>query len=191
MTCVATVATKERISSGEIFSFLKFTKELGIDEVTIFEPAPTGNLSFSDSVILGEKERNILKKLHKRANSDQDEIYPRIFSFPYIESSEFMGCGAGFNRLHITALGEVMPCDFTPITFGNITRENIVQIWDKMQAFFKKPHKDCFILKNFKTLRETYQDNYTITNYHLLVEKNKGTAKREELPEFYRNLMSV
>lgn len=188
VTCVATIATKERIHSGEIFRFLEFMKELGVDEVTIFEPVPVGKLAFCDDAILGEDERILLKSLHKEANKTQNNKYPRIFSFPYVESSEYMGCGAGCSRLHITALGEVMPCDFIPVTFGNIQEENIETIWGKMRKAFKKPSRNCFAIDNYKLLRESDHSSSDIMDPSLL-SMNKAIVKRDGLPEFYDSLM--
>ena len=188
VTCVATIATKERIASEEIFHFLKFMKELGVDEVTIFEPIPVGKLAFCDDAILGEDERFILKKLHKEANEKYRADYPRVFAFPYLESSEYMGCGAGCTRLHVTALGDVLPCDFTHLSFGNITEENVEAIWERMSQAFKKPSASCFALDNYKLLREL---NHTFSdignNYHSSIEQYM--VKGEVLPEFYQNLL--
>ena len=188
VTCVATIVTKERIHSGEIFRFLEFMKELGVDEVTIFEPVPVGKLAFCDDVILGKDERNFLKSLHKEANKAQNNKYPRIFSFPYIESSEYMGCGAGCTRLHVTALGEVLPCDFIPVTFGNIQEENIETIWGEMHKTFKKPSRSCFAIDNYKLLRKSDNSSSGIMDSSLLF-MSENIVRREGLPEFYDNLM--
>jgi len=189
LTCVATVVTKERIRSGEIFRFLEFMRELDVDEVTIFEPIPTGKLAFCDNAILGDNERGLLKLLHKDANGSQDNKYPRIFSFPYVESSEYMGCGAGCTRLHITALGEVMPCDFTQVTFGNIQKEQIKTIWKRMNKTFEKPSSGCFALDNYKLLRESNHKASDIMDSHHIY-MNEEVVKKNELPAFYDNLMN-
>ncbi|MCD6183967.1 MAG: radical SAM protein [Thermovirga sp.] len=188
-TCVTTIATRERIHSGEIFRFLEFMKKLGIDEVTIFEPLPAGKLSFCDNMVLREDERNLLKTLHKQGNSPQEKGFPKVLSLPYIESAEYMGCGAGCTRLHITALGEVMPCDFTSITFGNIQEEDIETIWEKMHGFFKRPSKDCFVMENYKLLRKLHHGSSQMIDYYSLT-KNIDLTGRDELPEFYNNLMT-
>ncbi len=189
LTCVATVVTKERIRSGEIFRFLEFMKKLDVDEVTIFEPIPTGKLAFCDDAILGDNERRLLTLLHKEANGSKDNKYPRIFSFPYVESQEYMGCGAGCTRLHVTALGEVMPCDFTQVTFGNIQKEPIEAIWKRMDKTFEKPSTGCFALDNYKLLRESDHTVSDITDSHHIY-MNEDVVKKSGLPEFYDNLMN-
>jgi len=189
LTCVATVVTKERIRSGEIFRFLEFMRELDVDEVTVFEPIPTGKLAFCDDAILGDNERRLLKLLHKEANGSRDNRYPRIFSFPYVESSEYMGCGAGCTRLHITALGEVMPCDFTQVTFGNIQREPIETVWKRMDKTFEKPSTGCFALDNYKLLRESDHTASDITDSHHIY-MNEDVVKKDGLPGFYDTLMN-
>lgn len=188
VTCVATIATKERIISGELFHFLKFMKELGVDEVTVFEPIPVGRLAFCDNAILDEDERVILKRLHKNANEKYKSDYPRVFAFPYLESSEYMGCGAGSTRLHVTALGEVLPCDFTHLSFGNITEEDIKMIWERMNKSFKKPCASCFALDNYKFLRELNCTLSDTMNSHLS-SIDKYFIRGEVLPDFYQNLL--
>jgi len=189
LTCVATVAVKDRILNGEITRFLEFMKGLGVDEVSIFEPAPTGRLSFRDDVLLSEDERKALEALHKEINSSTSGRYPRVFSFPYIEGASYMGCGAGCTRLHVTALGHVTPCDFSSISFGNIQQENIKTIWKRMTRYFDRPERGCFVMNNYKEIREMSDEKTGIADGRLLMER-AGIVRDAHLPEFYKMLMT-
>jgi len=190
LTCVATVATRNSVLGGEMDHFLRFLKRRGVDEVSIFEPAPTGKLSFHEEVLLDDDERSALHDLHTEINESADKRYPRVFSFPYIEGSSYMGCGAGCTRLHVTALGHVTPCDFTSISFGNVQRENIDIIWSRMRQYFNKPECGCFILNNFRRLREMYDDQSGMADGEMLAE---GTEMMKEghPPVFYKLLMGT
>lgn len=184
LTCVSTVVTKERIESGEIITFLKYMKKIGVDEVTIFEPVPTGKVINETSIILSRSQRKKLIELHKETNKNRD--YPRVFSFPYVENKNFMGCCAGYNRLHITASGEVLPCDFTPLSFGNIISENIEDIWKKMHTYFNKPRESCIMIENHKKIYESSNGKLPIKLKNtevICLNPNIG-----EIPLFYKKL---
>ena len=190
LTCVATVATRNSVLGGEMDHFLRFLKRRGVDEVSIFEPAPTGKLSFHEEILLSDDERKVLHDLHKEINESADKRYPRIFSFPYIEGSSYMGCGAGCTRLHVTALGHVTPCDFTSVSFGNVQRESIDTIWSRMGRYFSKPECGCFVLNNFRRLREMYDDQSGMADGEML-EGEKEMMKDGHPPVFYKLLMNT
>jgi len=184
LTCVSTVVTKERIESGEIITFLKYMKKIGVDEVTIFEPVPTGKVINETSIILSRSQRKKLIELQKEANKNKE--YPRVLSFPYVENKNFMGCCAGYNRLHITASGEVLPCDFTPLSFGNIISENIEDIWKKMHTYFNKPRESCIMIENHKKIYESSNGKLPIklkNTEDIPIDPNIG-----EIPLFYKKL---
>ena len=44
-------------------------------------------------------------------------------------------CRSGKEKLHITAYGDVMPCTFIPISFGNIRKEKLKVIRERMLNF--------------------------------------------------------
>ncbi len=188
LTCVATVASHNGVLGGEMNQFLRFLKKQGVDEVSIFEPAPTGKMSFHEELLLSDDEREALHDLHKEINESADKRYPRVFSFPYVEGADYMGCGAGCTRLHVTALGHVTPCDFTSISFGNIQRENIETIWDRMKRYFNQPDCGCFICHNFKELRGMYDDRSGMADGDMLVKRGK-MMKESHPPAFYKLLM--
>ena len=45
---------------------------------------------------------------------------PGVFAYDYFEHEQLYGCGAGYNYMFVDAEGNVCPCDFTMISFGNI-----------------------------------------------------------------------
>jgi len=189
LTCVAIVAAKDRILNGEIKRFLEFLQGLGVDEVSIFEPAPTGKLAFRHDVLLSVDERRALEELHKEINGSRSRRYPRVFSFPYVEGASYMGCGAGCTRLHVTALGHVAPCDFSSISFGNIQQENIETIWKRMTRYFNRPECGCFVMNNYKEIREMIDEKTGMADGCLLMERAE-IVRDARLPELYKMLMT-
>ncbi len=133
------VVSSDRIS--QLDSYLKFVKKKGVTDVAIFEPI----LSDRKHLLRGEDREYLLniQKLSKRESG-----YPRVISGPFMDSSEFMGCTAGYNRMHIASSGDVYPCDMLQESQGNIYREKIRDIWKRMNRRYPEPLCGCLALDN-------------------------------------------
>ena len=111
----------------------------------ILEPLPCGALKNKLEEVLTDNEKEQLKQLHITLN--RDSRYPKASVFPYFESAEQFGCGAGVQHSYIDGHGNFGPCDFIEPTFGNVLNENIQYIWVKMSKAINGPHCQC-IAKN-------------------------------------------
>ena len=72
---------------------------------------------------------------------------PRITAFPYFMGPDLFGCFAGRRWVHVASDGEVMPCAYTPLSFGNICEEPLVAIWKRMgnHNAYKKDMSYCMM----------------------------------------------
>jgi MoaA/NifB/PqqE/SkfB family radical SAM enzyme len=184
-TMLQLVATKHLINKGEIWDYLNFAKNLGVHEIRIMEPMPTGYLiKDNQDCFLNEQERNELKKVHIEANKTSK--YPSISSFAYIEDKDLYGCGAGFQHLYIDAEGNVCPCDFTPLSFGNVQKEGLAIAWQRLNNSFKRPRSNCFLWKNKDEIKKRFKDKLPL-NYEdsLAICQH---CQPEELPKYYKKL---
>ncbi|GAB6169258.1 radical SAM protein [Clostridium carnis] len=139
------VCNRELLSSGEIFKLSIYLKNLGVDELRILEPIPCGSLLENKSAILTKEEKDTLKNLHIIFN--KDKTYPKTSVFPYVESEDQFGCGAGVQHAYIDNKGNFLPCDFVNEPFGNILEENIKVIWSKMHTKVGYPKCYCYAKK--------------------------------------------
>ena len=122
------VLRRDNVSEiGEIHSL---AADIGVDELTFFEAVPTGRWAGEDGSSLTEEDHAIIEGFVSQAPP------PRIFSVP-AAFREF-GCFAGRNWMHITPEGEVYPCACLPEAVGNVRRESVRKIWQKMA---KLPHR--------------------------------------------------
>lgn len=72
------------------------------------------------------------KRVHRR--------YPSIYAQIIEEDEDHHGCAAGgTNRFYINAKGDVQPCEYLNISFGNIERENFKDIYSRMRDLFETP----------------------------------------------------
>ncbi len=148
LTSTWIVVTSDRISGLD--RYLKFAKRVGVSDVAIFEP-----IIAEESMLLEDHEREYLMELQKEKNPD----YPRIISGPFMDSSRFMGCTAGYNRMHISAQGDVYPCDMLRESWGNIYKKDIEDIWDKMNRNYSEPICGCLALDKTEEKLPDYYKN--------------------------------
>jgi len=181
------VITREMLQKDEIWKVLELAKNLSVHEIMMFEPTPVGKLFESDSYVLNNDEREELIRYHKLVNKQRKyKKYPRVSVFPYFESKDFFGCTAGYNLTYIDADGYIRPCDFTPLTFGNIQEEPIEDIWQKVNTAFNKPRGFCFMLENYKLVRKIGDGQYPLP-YTKSLEVCKQCPP-SEIPLFYKKL---
>lgn len=141
-TMCQTVCTRGLLQSGEIYEIAKYAKSLGIDEMRIMEPIPCGSMKDHEQEALTKEEQKQLIGLHIKMNEDKD--YPKVSVFPYIESDDQYGCGAGSQHSFVDGDGNFGPCDFLPISHGNLLTEEAEVIWKRMHEEMGKPRCGCY-----------------------------------------------
>ena len=160
-TMAQTVCTKEMLNSKEIYELARYLKTVGIDELRILEPIPCGALMINKDEIFSLEDKEKLINLHIEFNKNKE--YPKTSVFPYIESKDQFGCGAGVQHSYIDNEGNFMPCDFVPEAFGNVLNEDIKDIWNNMHKKLGKAKTYCYAKKCDKC-----NDNQLPKYYRLL-----------------------
>ncbi len=153
---VSTVVTHDRIHSGELLGFFEKMKEMGIENVQVFQPRPVGKLQGNDNALLTQADEDWMANFAR--NSGRNQHYPMILNYPYVESGGVLGCCGGTYRLYVDARGNVRPCDFCPVTFGNVAEEPLDKAWQKMRNYFVYPRTECFVKKNSQALCDLSDD---------------------------------
>ena len=59
----------------------------------------------------------------------------------------------GTKMIYIDAFGEVSPCVFAPMSFGNVRERPLAEIWSEMRERFA-PGSSCFVIDNHRLLRK-------------------------------------
>ena len=131
LTGISTYATREKIRNGDLEKLIQIAREQGFIEVTIFDPMPSGKWMHDTSCVLDEDERKYLRELNNKYRQLPNE--PGVITQSYINSPHGEGCFGGYNQVYITAYGDINPCDFNPVTFGNVRDEGgLFKAWYKM-----------------------------------------------------------
>lgn len=132
---VGTTVTRENVRSRELLDTIRLVNGLGA--ICLFNLAvPCGNWAGHDRVILEEEDRAFLTDLLRR--------YPAT-STDHEPGRNARGCPAATEKVYITADGEVLPCPFIHVTFGNVRQEPLGDIVQRMRgvSFFSGYPRIC------------------------------------------------
>jgi len=129
----------------DLEEFYNLATELGIHEISIYEIIAVGRWIDHEDEVIGQKDVSRLEKFQKTMNSKPEG--PRITAFPYFMGPDLFGCFAGKRWMHVASDGEVMPCAYTPLSFGNICEESLEVIWKRMGKHnaYKKDTAYCMM----------------------------------------------
>ncbi|MCE5324133.1 radical SAM protein [bacterium] len=131
LTGISTYATPERLRNGQVVELIEMTKKYGFDEITIFDVVPTGRLLHEDRKhLLTDEDKAELCRIENKYN--EGHPLPQVITQAHVNGPTGIGCYAGWCQFYMTAYGEVTPCDFTPLAFGNARDESIETIWKRM-----------------------------------------------------------
>ena len=111
-----------------------------------------------------------------------------IASFAHLESDEMFGCGAGFHHLFIDAVGNVCPCDLTPLALGNVLQQPLDEIWTHMSQWFDLPRCGC-LMKHLCTETNAFNEGPELPLDQKQSEELCSCLSRDEkLPQVFANL---
>ncbi len=155
---ISTYATREKVRSGEIRRMIEFGAELGVHEVTVFDVVPTGKLiGQARDILLTEADKDVLIQMEYEYNSQPG--LPAVITQARINGPLGSGCFAGYFQFYMTAYGDVTPCDFTPLGFGNIKEQSLESIWQKMTSHEAYNHREPRCRMQNPKFRARYIDN--------------------------------
>lgn len=138
-----------RDNVNELEELYALASELGVHELSFYEIVPTGRWMDHASEIMTPKD---LRKFDNFVSSAKEKEGPRIFPIPQVMKTT--GCMAGRKWLHITPEGNILPCACIPVSYGNVHRDKIKDIWKKIRedpAYNAK----CCLMRN-PEFREKY-----------------------------------
>ena len=182
-----TVALKEHAGEDQLFKLFKLAGENGAHEVKMLEPILSGKLLEEENlsqILYNAADRKNLIDIQHKANKRSK--FPKISTFAYTESEEKYGCGAGTQHVYISANGDLYPCDFVPMAFGNVTENGVKVLWQEMNAVMGIPKTGCFAQK---INREVYRK----AQGKLPLDKEQSMEiclnhQSDIFPQYYRDL---
>lgn len=150
---VSAVLSKKMIRDNEVEPFLRFLDGLGIDEAWVSEAKPSVPALWDRNSVIDEDERLTLMRLQDHWNRKKGMTVNYLGHF---EGQEHFGCCAGHKMVYVDSFGNVSPCVFAPLTFGNVADEPLPVIFRRMRKWFPSENR-CFTNANFELFKKHYR----------------------------------
>ena len=128
-----TILSRDNIVNGDIHRLVALSREMGT-MLTVNLPCRVGSWA-EDDVLLREDELEVHRKLLEEPNVRWEGLSN------YLKP----GCPAGVEKLYISPSGDVMPCPFIHIRYGNLAEEPLTAIWNRIlsESPFNRIHSHC------------------------------------------------
>lgn len=141
---------KSDFYNGNFQEIMKMTKGFHASLIQLIKPKPAGGWLKTGVEPFLDTDLEHVKKLVHRYNLDPKfKDYPAISAQVIEEAPERFGCTAGgTDRFYINAKGDLQPCEFLNLSFGNIATDDFALIYDKMRSCFQEPG-DCWLCEKY------------------------------------------
>lgn len=142
VTAINFCPTAEVIKTGGVEKLMELAKELDVSLVQTIHAKPAGGWLYEKDEIYGDEE--MMRKLHHYHylynTSKIADQYPSILFQVFEEGEHAFGCTAGgVERFYLNHEGEVSPCEFLNVSYGNVADEPFLDIFKRMRKDFNKP----------------------------------------------------
>lgn len=142
---VSSVLSGEMLRGGRVEELLVFLQGLGVDEAWLSETKPSAQARWEKKTVITEPERQDLIRLQDRWNKRGGLTVNYLGHF---EDGRHFGCAAGEKMVFVDPFGEVSPCVFIPMSFGNVREGSLRTLYSGMRSRFSAQDR-CFINANY------------------------------------------
>lgn len=155
---VNSVLSEDEIRNGGLDRLMDIARELEADYVQLIHPKPAGKwLGKQDGMQRDTTLIQTLRNEHIRYNSRVKHDYPSLAAQVFEEDESVMGCTCGgIDRFYVNATGEVQPCEFLNLSFGNVREEPFEDIYNRMRGLFKTPCTDWLCCTQADAIYEAF-----------------------------------
>ncbi|MFH1996305.1 MAG: radical SAM protein, partial [Candidatus Omnitrophota bacterium] len=132
---IGSTVSHQSIRSRGFLELIELTKQMNV-LLFVALASPLGRWSKKEEVLLDDDDRKYLRGLLAKFSHVRTD-----FEANYVH----YGCGAVKEILYITPYGDVMPCPFIHISFGNVKEESLGVIRERAlrNRYFDKYYKKC------------------------------------------------
>jgi len=123
---IITVARKDLIYSGGLEEIVNLGQDLGVTVVRINFPVPIGRFKDQQEQVLSFEEREKVRKLLRCGIVSMES--PR----------EGTKCTAAVTKINVLPNGDITPCVFVPLSYGNIRQRKLIEIWRDMEDYIRR-----------------------------------------------------
>lgn len=129
---LSTYADNESVDARKLTRVAALGEEWGVSEISVFDGIRTGKMLRGCEPLLDERHKRLLiAEAHNANRVHRGRL--RVITQSWTNSgrgfSLLIGCLAGNLQLHVTSQGDLTPCDFTPLSFGNVQDTPVADLW--------------------------------------------------------------
>ncbi len=150
---VSAVVSQALMRDGRVPELIDFLRGLGVHEAWLSEPKPAAPAAWGGGEDFTEEDRQALARMQDEANRAAGMTVNYLGHF---EGPDHFGCNAGRRMLYVDAWGEVSPCVFAPLSFGNVAERALADIYREMRARFRS-RRQCFVHENHALFRKHHR----------------------------------
>ncbi|MCK5014793.1 MAG: radical SAM protein [Candidatus Omnitrophica bacterium] len=132
---IQTYVTRQNLYNGDLDKTLEFSEKLNVEKIKIQGAATLGSFNNKDEVSLKHDDFIFLQEVISKHPS----AYVESEVFSPLDYKGF--CRMNFKtNIHVTSYGDVVPCCWFPLSFGNIRENSLREVLNQMyrNAEFKK-----------------------------------------------------
>lgn len=158
---LSTYATPEFVRGGKLSRVADLATQWGVHEISVFNAVATGRFLKACEVMIDDNDRKAILEVAAEFNQ-RSGGRPRMVTKAWTNQgaglSRYMGCMSGHYQFHVTAQGDLTPCDLTPLSFGNVNTESVPDIWKRLSTHsaYSRRRNDCRMMS--QDFREKYID---------------------------------
>lgn len=165
-TKMALVPTHRMIKSGDLAKLIALAHEMDIS-IKFNLPMPVGRFEEEGlSELLTDTELSMVDDMvRKNGNLTTDMIFGKYGK----------RCPAGNTAIYITEYGDVLPCTFIHISYGNVNDQSLREIVQKMRRspyFNNIYHSECVAARDDYCIQKILKPIWESDKYPLLVEEH-------------------
>jgi MoaA/NifB/PqqE/SkfB family radical SAM enzyme len=133
--------TKDDYYNGNFEKVMETAKNFGATIIQFIKPKPAGAWLEPGAEKFNREDLDLIRQKMIAFNTGKNyRDYPSIAAMIIDEDEEHFGCTAGgTDRFYINAKGDVQPCEFLNISFGNIVNEEFDIIYNRMRKIYNEP----------------------------------------------------
>lgn len=156
-----TCLMRDDFYNGTFERIMEVAKDFKACLIQIIKPKPAGGWLEKEDIEFTPKEITFIKDRVNQYNlQEKYSGYPAISAQMIEEDKAVFGCTAGgTDRFYINAKGDLQPCEFLNISFGNISVDKFEDIYQRMHSCFPWGG-ECYLCESCsKEIYKLYQEN--------------------------------
>ena len=156
---INSVLSEEELRAGSLPELMDLARSLDCDFVQLIHPKPSGLWLGQQGMQADPELLEAVRRDHLLYNGRRRADYPSLAAQVFEEAPHVLGCTAGaIDRFYIGADGEVQPCEFLNVSFGNVTAEPFEAILERMRAAFPDARCDWLCCTQAKAIADALDE---------------------------------